>query len=406
MNMEIVQPVQETELSHIEGRIERMMRHAWYETGLEYSRIRDSRMYRQHGWANWDEYTQERWNRRKSGVDDQIAKAKEIDEMTRILGVSTGKLPSSQSQAAALSKLDDPKDRATVWQRVVSNVNGRGITAKVVAAEVERFEAAKNKNWLTLAEYESLNHPGDFIKDPHLFVSVDETKTMNLVNDNIEWAAWSWNPVTGCLHNCDYCYARDLAKRIYPQEFEPSYIPERLSMPKNTREIPPRWEGDTGHKNIFTCSMADLFGKWVPVDWINAVLQTIERNPQWTFLLLTKFPIRMAEFTYPPNVWLGTSVDYQWAVERAEKAFTKIKASGFDGVCWLSCEPMMEQLTFTSLNMFDWVVMGGSSKSSQTPEYKPPFEDILHLYSQARQSGCKVYMKTNLLGERLREYPA
>jgi hypothetical protein len=67
---------------------------------------------------------------------------------------------------------------------------------------------------------------------------------------------------------------------------------------------------------------------------------------------------------------------------------------------------MLEQLTFSSLDMFDWVVMGGSSKSTQTPEYKPPFEDVLHLYAQARASDCQVYMKTNLLGERVREYPS
>lgn len=30
-------------------------------------------------------------------------------------------------------------------------------------------------------------------------------------NDAIEWAQWSWNPVTGCLHDCPYCYARDIA---------------------------------------------------------------------------------------------------------------------------------------------------------------------------------------------------
>lgn len=24
----------------------------------------------------------------------------------------------------------------------------------------------------------------------------------------IEWCDSTWNPVTGCLHNCNYCYAR------------------------------------------------------------------------------------------------------------------------------------------------------------------------------------------------------
>lgn len=232
----------------------------------------------------------------------------------------------------------------------------------------------------------------------------------NRVNENIEWAMWSWNPVTGCLHNCSYCYARDIANRFYPQGFEPMYHPERLRAPHNTNVPSPRWDGDFGHNAVFVCSMADLFGKWVPDEWIIPVLKSITENPQWTFLLLTKFPIKMAEYTYPPNVWLGTTVDKQWSVERAEKGFSQIKASGFDGVCWLSCEPMMEQLTFSSLEMFDWLVTGGASRSSQTPEYKPPFDDIVHLHNQARDTGIPVYQKTNLIPgmsdkQRLREYP-
>ena len=29
--------------------------------------------------------------------------------------------------------------------------------------------------------------------------------TFNETNENIEWAKWSWNPVTGCKFGCDYC---------------------------------------------------------------------------------------------------------------------------------------------------------------------------------------------------------
>lgn len=246
-------------------------------------------------------------------------------------------------------------------------------------------------------------------------------KTFNQTNDNIEWARWSWNPITGCLHNCAYCYARDIANRRFSyledgERFSPVFYPDRLTAPANTKFPDLNKISDPvermGKQNVFVCSMADLFGKWVPVEWIEAVLAQIHNNPQWTFLLLTKFPVRMAEFTYPANVWLGTSVDYQWAVERAEKAFTRIKASGFGGVCWLSCEPMMERLTFNipALKMFDWVVYGGSSASTQTAEYRPPFDDIAHLYNQARIAGCKVYQKTNLIPgmsdtQRIREYP-
>jgi hypothetical protein len=61
--------------------------------------------------------------------------------------------------------------------------------------------------------------------------------------------------------------------------------------------------------------------------------------------------------------------------------------------------------------MFDWVVMGGASKSTQTPEYKPDvLTEIIPLTTQAKDAGCMVYWKTNLMpglndDQRLREYP-
>ena len=31
---------------------------------------------------------------------------------------------------------------------------------------------------------------------------------------NIEWCDSTWNPVTGCKHGCEYCYARRIAARF------------------------------------------------------------------------------------------------------------------------------------------------------------------------------------------------
>lgn len=30
----------------------------------------------------------------------------------------------------------------------------------------------------------------------------------------IDWCESTWNPVTGCWHGCEYCYARKIAKRF------------------------------------------------------------------------------------------------------------------------------------------------------------------------------------------------
>ena len=157
-------------------------------------------------------------------------------------------------------------------------------------------------------------------------------------NTRIEWCDASWNPVTGCLHDCEYCYARRIAKRFsgkgdlreagtgfwldkdsfevskgsgvyetkyalttgekpepfkpyngkitpYPFGFSPTFHKYRLDVPKKWSE--PR--------TIFVCSMADLFGEWVPDEWIEEVFTACEKAPQHTYLFLTKNPKRYIE---------------------------------------------------------------------------------------------------------------
>jgi ParB/RepB/Spo0J family partition protein len=217
-------------------------------------------------------------------------------------------------------------------------------------------------------------------------------------SNNIEWARWSWNPITGCLHNCPYCYARDIANRFYPQGFDPVIIPSALSAARNTK-VPSNAQDNVGYRNVFVCSMADLFGNWVPADWIEAVLDQVRANPQWNFLFLTKFPIRMAEFEYPDNAWLGTSVDLQARVKNAERAMSEVKAK----VRWLSLEPLLECIEM-DWSPFQWIVMGGSSASSETPPWTPPRDWIWKITFSAQMAGCAVYHKDNLM-TRLRDYP-
>ena len=341
------------------------------------------------------------------------------------IGVSR---PTADKAAAVVKAIDGLKAEGKTVQaeevrkKLNTSVNGAYNQAKSegILLDSKPKPAPQIQGSITLAEW---NKTG--VAQQSTLLNTQNSKAkFNETNDNVEWALWTWNPVTGCLHNCPYCYARDIANRFYThladnERFAPVFYPERLSAPAHTRqpelsniENPIR---RMGLGNVFVCSMADLFGKWVPNEWIEAVLQQAWDNPQWNFLFLTKFPIRMAEFEYPPNTWIGTTVDTQYAVERAEKAFTKVRASGYKGVAWLSCEPMMEKLTFTSMEMFDWVVMGGASKSTQTQEFRPPFEWIVHLWQQAKALDLPVYMKTNLwlddahkgieVPNRVREYP-
>jgi protein gp37/ParB-like chromosome segregation protein Spo0J len=249
----------------------------------------------------------------------------------------------------------------------------------------------------------------------------------NTPGAGISWAEWSWNPVTGCLHGCTYCYAREIAtsdrySSYYPAGFTPLFHEQRLDAPANTT-IPAAYRDDDhsecadgackicAYRRVFVCSMADLYGRWVPDEWIQKVHASMCANPQWQYITLTKFPARYVGLEMPPGAWVGTSVDEQKRVRIAEDAFRKI-----DGVAvkWLSLEPLKEPLEFTDLSVFDWVVIGAQTETRQPdgfePAFAPPFEWVARLVVQAREAGCRVHLKPNLFDnkpgmQRINEYP-
>jgi protein gp37 len=120
--------------------------------------------------------------------------------------------------------------------------------------------------------------------------------------------------------------------------------------------------------------------------------------PAWQYITLTKFPARYVGLEMPPGAWIGTSVDEQKRVRIAENAFREISGGQ---VKWLSLEPLKEPLEFTDLSMFDWVVIGAQTETRQpsgvVPAFAPPFEWVARVVAQAREAGCRVHLKPNLL---------
>jgi protein gp37 len=404
--IEIVPAVDQEQLANLlerEARIDRAQRNAYLEIGLELKAIRDGKLYAtprsepvagRYTFTTFEEYVEERWDITPQYANGIVRSAEAAEKLETIVSI----LPARESHVRELLKIEDDEDRAKVWQSVVDR--GETITAKIVTEEVQRFIAQQEKNWLTVTEWEAC----DEHERERLLAMASDTQFNKQDNTSIDWAQWSWNPITGCKHDCPYCYARDIAKRFYPQGFDPSIYPCRFAAPKNTK-VPQKAEEDTAFKNVFTGSMADIFGRWVPAEWIELVVDAVRGNPQWNFLFLTKFPQRVHEFgQMPENAWMGTTVDCQERVANAEKAFAKMGG----GIKWLSIEPMLTPLKFTRLELFDWVVIGGASKSAQTPGWVPPFDWIADLHAQARDAGCAVYHKDNLgLGDdvRLKEFP-
>jgi protein gp37/ParB-like chromosome segregation protein Spo0J len=223
----------------------------------------------------------------------------------------------------------------------------------------------------------------------------------------IGWAMWSWNPVTGCNHGCNYCYARAIATSrdmaaYYPAGFTPLFHHERLDAPLNT-PVPARAAADPAHGRVFVCSMADLFGAWVPQEWIDRVVASTVANPQWEYLYLTKFPQRYDRLQLPSSGWIGASVDEQHRAEPTLAAMRKV--SGVK-VKWLSLEPLLEPIKFSTLEGIDMIVIGAQSENiGQNNSFSPPFEWVADLVATARRDGCKVWLKTNLLGQTSGQWP-
>lgn len=231
--------------------------------------------------------------------------------------------------------------------------------------------------------------------------TVDSKAVFNESNDNIEWSIWTWNPVTGCKHGCEYCYAEGIANRFYAQKFEPTFYEKRLSAPYNSR-IPEKYNNHPGKRNVFVCSMADLFGEWVDETWITRVLDVCKDTPDWNYLFLTKNPKRLLDFSFPENCWVGTSVDVRSRLALALNIMPQVDAA----VKFISFEPLLEDMGQPNLSFIDWIIIGGQSgdTSRNIPPKQPQWEWVESLLFAARKTDTKVYFKPNLLA-RPKEYP-
>lgn len=259
----------------------------------------------------------------------------------------------------------------------------------------------------------------------------------------IDWCDASWNPVTGCLHGCEYCYARNIANRFggsirntaydlrekyggenkpellelehpykedgrvipYPCKFTPTFHRYRL-------DIPARW---TRPRTIFVCSMADLFGDWVPDEWITEILDACRKAPQHRYLFLTKNPRRYEALVdagiiadRDKNFWLGSTA----AIFTQDLLYYNCALHTF-----VSCEPMLapwppagkpNQTHLENGDMPEWVIFGaetGNRKGKVIPEKAW----VNNAVQMCRNIGAKVFMKESLRGimgaDFVQEYP-
>lgn len=255
----------------------------------------------------------------------------------------------------------------------------------------------------------------------------------------IEWCDSTWNPVSGCLHDCPYCYAKKIAERFKPNQADTSLIfagteKKPIIISCEEYELTQQFRGSNGrvmaypfgfaptfhkyrldeYKNksartIFVCSMADLFGDWVPEQWIDDVFAACAEAPQHRYLFLTKNPkryIELAEKGKLPtndNMWYGsTATDDNMPFFYSEEHNT-----------FVSVEPIQEEIhtgtTFTENIYTDWIIVGAET-GKRKDKVVPQKEWIEIIVDTCKAGNIPLFMKDSLIpiiGEEnmVREFP-
>ncbi|MEO3862106.1 phage Gp37/Gp68 family protein [Acrocarpospora sp. B8E8] len=192
---------------------------------------------------------------------------------------------------------------------------------------------------------------------------------------SIEWTEATWNPTTGCDRisaGCDNCYALTLAKRLkamgaekYQNDGDPRTSGPGFGLtvhPPALRQ-PYTWRTP---RVVFVNSMSDLFHAKVPLDFIKDVFAVMADTPHHTYQVLTKRSSRLRKLAgkldWPPNLWMGVSVEDSKALYRVADLRAVPAAVRF-----LSCEPLLGPLTSLKLDGIGWVIAGGESGHGHRP---------------------------------------
>lgn len=179
-------------------------------------------------------------------------------------------------------------------------------------------------------------------------------------NSHIEWTEATWNPVTGCTKvsaGCKNCYAERLALRLHAMGNRRYANAFRVTLHEDVVDLPKSWRSP---RMIFVNSMSDLFHPDVPLSFIKRVFDSMTECKHHTFQILTKRSERLLELSdeleWPPNVWMGVSVEDSRVLSRVEHLKAVPAAIRF-----LSCEPLIGSLAKIDLSDIHWVIVGGES---------------------------------------------
>jgi protein gp37 len=183
----------------------------------------------------------------------------------------------------------------------------------------------------------------------------------------------------------------------YPFGFDPTFHRYRL-------DVPQAWKTP---RTIFVCSMSDLFGDWVPVEWIFEIFKACDAAPQHRYLFLTKNSdryLRLYNSGLLPcndNFYYGTLI-----TDSETDTFWSDEHNTF-----LSIEPLLGEFGINIENKeipHKWVIIGAET-GRRKDKVIPKREWVENIVNNCKSESVPVFLKESLAtvwGEQLiQEFP-
>ena len=216
----------------------------------------------------------------------------------------------------------------------------------------------------------------------------------------IEWVknpdgsqGYTRNPVKGlCKNNCSYCYAKRIYKRF---NWNPEIRIDWTVMDEIYKL--------KDHSTFFIGSMHDIFGPWIPSNWIEGIIDYAKIFPYHRFIFLTKFPERYKYFDFPKNCWLGTTITGEENIDELGERMWLFTLLNKDNIKFVSYEPLLNyRVVYTRyMTMIDWIIIGGL-----TPKPVHKKEWVIDIIKRARLWNVPIFIKGNLRWpEKIQNFP-
>lgn len=205
-----------------------------------------------------------------------------------------------------------------------------------------------------------------------------------------DWVTHVWSPLTGCAHQCSYCYVRKYRE-----------LPETPVL--DEKDFPPLGRD----RVIFVGHLCDMFSATTKDADIQRVLAHTRSFPHNEYVFQTKNLAKLLLFSdqLPPKHIVGTTVETNRASVVAELSKAPPPSErttmlrNVQGRKFLTVEPVLDFDASAFAGMIagaqpEFVNIGADSKGHGLPE--PSREKILALVELLQLAGVPIRKKVNL----------